>query len=84
MKTFLDDKNLREIIERTVVFYIFRKTLEEARFEGIEFNEFCSLVAERSPLAKIMGEIHAQGIDVSKGGIKQIQSIIKEKFSDII
>ena len=72
------------MIEKTIMFYILRKTIEEKKFENIKFYDFCKLIENKSLLDVIIGKIHAQGIDVCKGGIKQVQSIIAKEFDEII
>jgi hypothetical protein len=84
MYTFIEDKNLKEIIEKSIVFYILRKTIEEKKFENIEFNDFCKLIANKSLLNVIIDEMRKLGIDICHGGIKQVQSIITKEFDKII
>lgn len=84
MHTFIDDKNLKEMIERTIVLYILHKTIEKKKFANIEFNDFCKLIENKSLLDVIIDKMHALGIDICKGGIKQVQSIIIKEFDDII
>lgn len=84
MYTFIDDKNLKEMIEKTIVFYILHKTIHKKKFENIEFNDFCKLIENKSLLDVIIGKMHVQEIDICKRGIKQVQSIITEEFDAII
>lgn len=84
MHTFIEDKNLKEIIEKAIIFYILRNTIEEERFQNIEFNDFCNLIENKSLLDVIIGKMHALGIDICKGGIKQVQSIITKEFNENI
>ena len=84
MQTFIEDKNLKAMIEKTIIFYILRKTIEGERFEKIEFNDFCKLIEHKSLLDLIIGNVHERGIDICEGGIKQVQTIIINEFDDII
>jgi hypothetical protein len=84
MHTFIEDENIKEVIEKTIVFYILHKTIVEERFENIKFNDFCKRIENKSLLDVIIGKIHALGIDICKGGIKQVQSIITKEFDEII
>ncbi|MDO8301706.1 MAG: hypothetical protein Q7T18_00540, partial [Sedimentisphaerales bacterium] len=84
MQTFTEDKNLKGMIEKTIVFYILRKTIEEERFKKIEFNDFCKLIENKSLLDSIIGKVHSRGIDICVGGIKEVQSIITNEFDGII
>jgi len=83
MHTFTEDKNFKKMIEKTIIFYVLRKTIKEERFEKIEFNDFCKLVENKSLLDLIIGKVHALGIDICEGGIKQVQSIIINGFDDM-
>lgn len=84
MDTFMEDKDLKKVIETSIVFYILRKTIDEDKFECIEFDEFCARMKSKALLATIMAETRAAGIDISKGGIKQLQAIITKEFDAIL
>jgi hypothetical protein len=84
MHTFIEDKQLKEMIERTIIFYVLRKTIRKERFENIEFNDFCRLIENKSLLDLIIHEIHTQNVDICNAGIKQAETIILKKFDNII
>ena len=85
MNTFFDDKNLRSMIEKTIVFYIFYRTIDKERLEGIDFTEYCKRLDKKpSLIEKILNIMQSQGIDISKGGIKSVENIISSEFESII
>lgn len=84
MYTFIEDRNLKEMIEKTIVFYIVHKTIEKDRFKNIEFNEFCKLIKNKALLDVIIRKMHALNINIFEGGFKQVQSIIIEEFNSMI
>ena len=57
MRTFIQDENLKKMIEKSIIFYILRKTIKEERFENIKFNDFCKLIKNRSLLDVITGKM---------------------------
>jgi hypothetical protein len=83
MYTFIEDKKLRDTIEKTIVFYIFRKEMNGA-FDHLESFEFyCRQIREKRALLKILSHIRANNIDIFQGGIQKVAEIIRELFADI-
>ncbi len=84
MSNFHKNSNLKEMLEKAIVFYIQRKAIEVERFANIKFDDFCKLLENKSLLDVIMNKIHTQGIDIVKGGFKQVDAIISKEFDAII
>jgi len=41
ISSFLDDTELKSMLEKTVIFYILYKTVEHNSFQKIDFTEYC-------------------------------------------
>lgn len=80
MHNFTEDKKLKEMIEKTIIFYIFTRSINKERFEIVEFTEYCNRIKDKNIITDIINKIHAQGIDIFEGGIKQIESIILKEY----
>ncbi|CAK8719942.1 hypothetical protein GCAAIG_09460 [Candidatus Electronema halotolerans] len=81
MYTFIDDQTLREVIEKTIVFYIFRKATNVEIFENRKFSEYSMMIHDKNVLANILDKMKEQQIDIFHGGIKQVEAIIQEEFA---
>lgn len=83
MFTFMEDEMLRDMIEKAIVFYIFRKEMDGA-FEHFEsFEYYCERIGEKKALPKILSNMRASDIDIFQGGIQKVAKIIKELFADV-
>lgn len=84
MYTFIENKELKEMIEKTIVFYIFRKTIDEITFTNISFSDYCAKIQSKNILNNILKRVHEQRIDIFKGGVRQVEFIIEDEFRKII
>jgi hypothetical protein len=84
MHSFTEDKSLKEMIEKTIIFYIFTRSINKDRFKNVEFTEYCNRIKDKNILSDLIDKIHAQGINIFKGGIKQTESIILDEYSLIL
>lgn len=84
MSNFHENSNLKEMLEKAIVFYIQRKAIEVERFANVKFDDFCKRLENKSLLDVIMNKIHTQGIDIVKGGFEQVDAIISKEFDAII
>jgi hypothetical protein len=83
MYTFIEDEKLRDIIEKAIVFYIFRKKMDGA-FEHFEsFEYYCEKIAEKKALPKILNSMREKDIDIFQSGIQKVAEIIQELFADV-
>jgi hypothetical protein len=78
--SFTEDKNLKRMIERTLLFYIFYRTIKHEQFADISFPEYCKKIENKHLLQKVIDEVHSMGIDISEGGIKQVTNIIRKEY----
>ena len=81
MYTFIEDQNLKEMIEKTIVFYIFRKIIDVENFKKREFSEYCMAIKNKNILDNLMSKVRKQQIDIFKDGIRKVESIIQDEFS---
>lgn len=84
MYTFLDDEHLRNMIEKTIVFYVFRKVMDGAFEQNESFDDYWSRVREKKALPKIIEDMRAQKIDIFHGGVRELEGIIINVFNDIM
>ncbi len=84
MYTFIEDENLRDLIEKAIVFYIFRKQMDIA-FEHFEsFECYCEKISEKKALSKILNSMREENIDIFQSGLQQVTKIIQELFADVV
>ena len=83
MYTFIEDEKLRDMIEKAIVFYVFRKEMDGA-FEHFEsFECYCEKIAEKRALPKILNSMRENDIDIFQSGIQKVADIIQELFADV-
>ncbi|MBK9927198.1 MAG: hypothetical protein IPP66_18165 [Anaerolineales bacterium] len=84
MNVFIEDENLRNMIEKTLVSHIFYKVTDGSSFENISFFEYCKRVEEKSLLNSILEKMKDKEIDIFEDGTSKIVQIIKEEFDAIL
>lgn len=84
MYTFIHDKTIKETLEKTIIFYIFYYTIKKERFKKVSFSEYCRRIENLSLMDNVLGKIHSMGIDIFKGGVKEVASIIDKEFKNIV
>ncbi len=83
MSVFTDDENLRRMIEKTFICYIFHRTIDENRFENITFSEYIRCLQNKPLLPSVLEKINAQKIDIFKGEVPRVSKIIENEFDAI-
>jgi hypothetical protein len=83
MYTFIDDISLRELIEKALICYLFRRTVEEERFVAIGFPQYCKRLEEKSLMNAVLERIRNMGIDIFKENPSKAISVIHEEFDSI-
>lgn len=84
MNIFSDDENLRRMIEKTLVCYLFYTTIDKSKFENIAFSDYYKRLEDKSLLNSILEKIHVQEIDIFKDDTSKAVEIIKEEFENIL
>lgn len=80
MYTFIENDYFRKMIEKTIVFYIFNKTVKKESLIGIDFKRFAKITKKNNFLNIIIGEMKKNKIDIFKTGVKEVSKIIEENF----
>ncbi len=80
MYTFIEDKYFKDMIEKTIVYYIFYNTVNKENLTQIDFNKFVSFVHKKQFLNVIIQEMKREEIDIFKGGVNEVNKIIENKF----
>lgn len=84
MRTFIDDEKLRDMIEKTIIFFIFRKTMEGLFDYHESFKNYCEIASEKKALPQIVSRMRDQKIDIFYGGGQNVSEIIQNLFADEI
>jgi len=84
MNTFIENNNLRKMIEKIIVFYIFNKIVNKESLIEIDFQRFANITQKNNFLKIILEEMKKNKIDVFKTGVKKISEIIEENFCNTI
>jgi len=81
MYTFIEDEKLREMLEKTIIFYILHETTEKNEFNNIDFNFYSSKSKDYKLLKKIRNKINELNIDIFKCDTKRVEEIIVNEMS---
>lgn len=84
MYTFLEDKYFRNMIEKTIVFYILSKTVNKDNLVDIEFSKFVNITRETNFLNIFIDDMRKNKIDIFKTGVEKVGSIIEDKFCSVL
>lgn len=84
MYTFIDEENLKEIIEKSLISYIFHRTIDETIFENLDFSEYCRLLSNKPLLNSIVKKARKFGLDVFKDNPDKLALIITEEFNALV
>lgn len=84
MSIFTDDDNLRRMIEKTLISYLFYRTIDESRFKNVLFPDYCKRLENKALLNTIIEKIRAQGIDIFKDDASKVVNIIENEFEGIL
>lgn len=77
MHTFTKEQYLKSLIEKTIIFYVFRRMMDGC-FDGHgSFNTYCNKIADMQILTKIIGDLRNQEIDINHGGITELREIME-------
>jgi len=84
MYTFIEEEYFKNMIEKTIVYYIFHNTVNKENLTKIDFNQFVSITKENNFLKIILKEMKKERIDIFKTGVEAVSSIIEKKFCNVI
>jgi len=80
MYTFIEDEYFKNMIEKSITYYIFYNTVDKEKLVKINFDEFAHFVQKYQFLNLVLKEMKRQKIDIYKGGFNEVTEIIKNKF----
>ena len=73
------------MIEKAIVFYIFRKKMDGAFDHFESFEDYCEKIAEKKALPKILNTMRENDIDIFyQSRIQKVAEIIQELFADVV
>jgi hypothetical protein len=84
LHAFSEDTVLKKMIEKTIIFYVFYKTIDMKLFRNITFSEYSSRMREEKLLDHIVERLDIEKIDIFKGGLARLQAIIAEEFNKVL
>ncbi len=80
MYTFIHDEYFKNMIEKSIVYYIFHNTVNKDNLAQIDFNEFVTISGEYKFLDSILEEMKHQKIDIFEAGVEEVSKIIEDIF----
>lgn len=80
MYTFIDNENFKNMIEKTIVFYIFHKTVNKEKLIDIDFDMFVKRTQEKDFLSIIIDEMVRKRINIFNSEIAEVSKIIEQSF----
>jgi len=83
-KSVLSIENLKETIEKSLISYIFHRTIDQANFENLDFSEYCRLLSNKPLLNSIVEKARKFGHDVFKDNPDKLTLIITEEFNALV
>jgi len=83
METFLDNKEIKEMLKKTIIFYILYVSINKNTFKNIDFDLYCSVVEETYLLQRILSKIRESNLDFFKDETNKIKKIVKSEFEEM-
>ena len=83
MHTFKDDKPLKEMIEKTIIFYVLYLVIDRKKIFSFEFTEYCKKLSGENLLNNIIARKENNNIDFIEDGVKEIKAIIIDEINKL-
>ena len=84
MYTFVEDSNLKKLIEHAIISFVFHKAIEKERFKNIKFDDYLYLLNQKSLLAAIFENVHEKDLEIINSGIGEIGKIIRAEMNNLL
>ena len=84
MYSFIEEKFFREMVEKTIIFYIFHNSFDKNLLIQIDFSEFMLISKKENFLNRIIQDLRANNINIFEKGINEVSEIIKKNFTQLI
>lgn len=81
MHVFFEDAEMKDMIEKAIVFHILHKTIDRKMFHSIAFDEYCKNTRTTRLLQRILERMRRSEIDILATGIQEVAAIIQEESS---
>jgi len=80
MYTFIEDEYFKNMIEKSIIYYIFYNTVSKDNLIQVDFDTFAHFVQKKQFLNVIIQEMKRKKIDIFEGGVNEVGKIIENKF----
>ena len=80
MYTFIEDEYFKNMIEKSIVYYIFYNRVNKERLIEIDFEKFVDFIQKNKFLDVIIEKMKIEKIDIFKGGVNEVGKIIENEF----
>jgi hypothetical protein len=80
MFNFIEEDSVRNMVEKSLVFYVLYITFDRNIFKEIDFEVYCKKIEGKNLLSLVLEKIHSSNINLFEGGIKKSSDIIKKEF----
>lgn len=80
MNIFIEDEYYNNMIQKSLIHYLFRKTIAESEFIESNFQKFSEGILEANFLKRILNRVDLLGISVLDLGPEKISRVIRDEF----
>jgi hypothetical protein len=80
MYVFIDDVNLRAMIEKSLICYLFRKKIKINIFKNLTFSDYCHKLKQKSLFNSIIEKIHNLNINIFEDDTAKAVLVIEQEF----
>ncbi|WP_214754646.1 hypothetical protein [Exiguobacterium sp. s16] len=81
--TFIKDKEIKEMVEKSIVLYIAYKTIPESKLTKYSFDEFYNRVNRNNLMCNVLQKIKSNKIDIVYGKSSLTQQIINDEINSV-
>lgn len=83
MNVFVEDIILREMIEKSIICYLFRKTFDTDVFSKYTFFDYCQRLEQNPMMNRVITNIRNSEINIFKEKTENVVSIIAKEFQSL-
>lgn len=83
MYSFIEDENIKKMISNTILFYIFRKTIDIETIDK-SFRDYCEICEKASLFHYFQKRLDIDDIDLFSDGINEVKDIITTEFNKLM
>ncbi|UOQ44840.1 hypothetical protein MUN89_02475 [Halobacillus salinarum] len=82
--TFVEDENIKKLIEKTIIYYIMYNTIPLSVLTTISYDELYSRLNNTKLLDKVLERLRDLDIEILYGEVETIKKVIREEVDNII